>query len=87
MTEAAARPVYYGQSQNDGEAPTRADRWFYQIGNRWVAVEPWWTLEDWFDDDGEEWPEVREYPIDQTPPTGTLVYSRRDGTICEIQRP
>ena len=63
-----------------------ATHWYYQVGNRWVAVDK--EIEDgfgWFDE-VEAWPEVREYTIDELPPSGQLVFVDVGGKRTEYVR-
>jgi hypothetical protein len=70
-----------------GGAAAPATAWFFQrtsrSGDMWMAVvdgnEP---ESDWFEGEGP-WPTPRTYPIDQRPPSGTLIYRRADGSGAE----
>lgn len=69
----------------DGE-PVKADSWFWQIGDRWVAVAGE-SEADWFADtkaDGIDMPNPRTYPIDEVPPSGLLVYRHEGGDDVEV---
>lgn len=71
-------PKYW--AAND-EAPATA--WFYQTGNRWVAVVAENENEaEWFEDattDRKTWPIMRTHPIKHVPTTGMLVYRTAKG--------
>lgn len=73
-----AYPPYEGHGEK-----LPATHWYYQVDNRWIAVDK--DMEDafgWFDElDPAEGPEVREYPIDQTPPSGLLVFVDVSGVV------
>lgn len=65
----------------------RANRWFWQIGNRWVAVAPWESFDEWFEDafaDGTPMPPQVSYPIERIPSYGTLSFRDHDGTPQEV---
>jgi hypothetical protein len=77
---------YVGYQGHGDHFPFIADAWYFQSGGTWVAVVRDWEPEDeWFEDDAATWPTPRTYPIDQTPPFGTLLFRAEDGT--PITRP
>lgn len=73
-------PVYY--AIGDTTTPEPADRWMYQVGDRWCAVAPWESESEWFTDFDVRPENVlapRVYPIDTIPPFGTLIWRSKDG--------
>jgi hypothetical protein len=65
----------------EGRPP--ADAWFWSVGDRWVAVvadherSKWWGFG--VDERPADCPRRWEYPIDELPPFGTLVWADADG--------
>ena len=82
----AARPVYYAHIDTV-ETPIPADRWMAQTGGYWMAVGPFESEEDWFEDcDPADLPTPRVRPIADVPPTGNIVYMLEDFTEVEVKR-
>lgn len=70
-------PVY--AMSPEGRQPVKADRWFAQLGDMWVAVTASESEAEWFADaaaDGEldELPTPYVRPINDVPTTGTLLW-------------
>lgn len=67
--------------------PYPATHWYYQQGDRWVAVVgEWETEDDWFADcikDGVPLPDKKVYPINVRPPYGILSYADATGQRVE----
>lgn len=64
---------------NSDEAVT-ADRWFYQVGDEWIAVASTQNEEHWFEDlDPLDVPERRVRPIREVPKTGALRWRTKQG--------
>jgi hypothetical protein len=62
-----------------------ADRWMAQTGDRWVAVAPFETAESWFEKEHLDLAPHLIRPINDIPPSGTLVW--RDLESGEIEAP
>lgn len=84
--------VYYATSEHDRDDlpwPLPADAWFWQTGNRWVAVysefhPDWWEGAD--PEDIAARPTPWRRPINDVPSTGTLVYNDANGALNTTER-
>lgn len=69
------------------DKPMRAAAWFWQVGDRWMAVTEYEDENDWFESDLSGAPTPRTYPITQVPPFGTLCFRLADGRVVEGTMP
>lgn len=56
------------------ETPVAADRWMAQTGNGWMAVPPFETAEEWFENQHLDFAPQLVRPINDIPTDGTLVW-------------
>jgi len=67
------------------EFPFEATHWYFQEGNRWMAVVgEWEPVDRWFEDFEGTLPEVTTLPIDQVPTSGTLIFADEGGAYHEL---
>jgi hypothetical protein len=61
-----------------------ADRWMAQTGNRWMAVAPFESAESWFEGEYLDFAPQLVRPINDIPPSGTLVWRDLEAGQVEV---